>query len=222
MSAMDPRLDLAIDASRAWYDDIFALHRIPTTQDHLLWRSFGDPPPYHSAVKTLRPGVPSQTVLEAAPGAGSIADSFADLDLAGWSLLLEATWVHHPGAGRSDMPAGWSVLTDARALATWTDRHDYAGVLTAEVLDHPAFTILGCHDGEQLVGGAVLHDASPSVGLSNAWASPGHSLDWDELLAAARTVHPDRPVTGYARGEDLAGLLVVGFGDVGTQRVWAR
>ena len=68
----------------------------------------------------------------------------------------------------------------------------------------------------------MLHDGSPTVGLSNTWAVSGHRLDWDQLLAAAHAIHPGRPLTGYARGEDLSSLLVVGFEPVGTQRVWTR
>ena len=95
-------------------------------------------------------------------------------------------------------------------------------MLPPAVLDRPGFRVLGCFDGDDLVGGAVLHDGSHSVGLSNTWVLSGRSMDWEELLAAAHALHPDRPLTDYARGEELRGLLDVGFQEVGTQRVWAR
>ena len=85
---------------------MFALHAIPTTADDLLWRALADPPPYHSVAKTLRPGVPDSAVLASVRGPGSVADSFADLDLPGFALLLEATWVHHAGGASAGGPPG--------------------------------------------------------------------------------------------------------------------
>src|SRR3954447_26871330 len=143
MGVVDPRLNFAVEASRAWYDDVFALHGVPTACDDDLWRALGDPPPYHSLVKTLRRGVAGSAVLSAARGPGSVADSFADLDLPGFSLLFEATWVHHVGGNRGSLPPGWSVVRTAEILAEWSLRHDYVGVLTAAVLARPAFTVLG-------------------------------------------------------------------------------
>jgi hypothetical protein len=225
MEPVDPRVGLAVDASRAWYDDVFALHGVPTACDDHLWRALADPPAYHSVAKTLRRGVRASAVLAAVTGPGSVADSFADLELPGFSLLFEALWVHHAGAGSpsgSQVPAAWSVVRTPSMLALWSECHDYVGVLTGAVLDRPAFTVLGRFDGECLVGGAVLHDRSRSVGLSNTWALAGHEMDWDELLAVAHAVHPGRALTDYARGEDLRHLLGVGFEAVGTHRVWVR
>ena len=223
MGVVDSRLALAVEGSRAWYDDVFALHGKPTASDGALWQALADPPPYHSMVKTLRPEVQASAVLTAMRGRhGSVGDSFADLALPGFALLFEATWVHHPGGASRDIPAAWSVITTPETLARWSQRHDYVGVLPAAVLDRPEFTVLGCFDGEELVGGAVLHDRSPSVGLSNTWTLAGHTLDWEELLATAHAVHPGRELTDYARGQDLGSLLQLGFQPVGTHRVWSR
>ncbi len=219
--ATDPRIRLAVDASRAWYDDVFALHDVPTSSDDSLWWSLADPPPYHSVAKTLRPGVPASAVLAASLDRGSIADSFGDLDLPDFTVLFEATWVHHPGGSARGLPARWSVVTTPQMLAVWSELHDYVGVLPDAVLDHPAFTVLGRFDGSDLVGGAVLHQGSSAVGLSNAWALPGDTLDWEELRAAAHAIHPDVALTDYARGDDLRGLLGAGFEAVGAQVVWA-
>jgi hypothetical protein len=114
------------------------------------------------------------------------------------------------------------VITTPEVLASWSRRHDYVGVLPAAVLGRPEFTVLGCFDGEELLGGAVLHDRTRSVGLSNTWVLPGHALDWEELRATAHALHPGRELTDYASGADLRGLLQVGFRAVGRQRVWSR
>jgi hypothetical protein len=209
-----------VAASRAWYDDLFALHGIPVVCDERLWVALADPPPYHSRAKTLEPGVPAASVLAAVGDGGTVADSFADQHLPGFALLLEATWVHHAGGHAARVPAGWSVVTAPEVLARWCEHHDYIGVLPAAVLDRPGLTVLGWFESGELVGGAVLHDGSQSVGLSNTWNLPGRSLDPDVLLAVAHGLHPDRELTGYAGGAELRSLLDVGFTAVGTQRVW--
>ena len=131
-------------------------------------------------------------------------------------------WVHHAGGTSGGIPGGWSTLTTPEALALWSRRHDYVGVLPRTVLERPAFTILGRYDGAELIGGAVLHEVAHAVDLSNTWVLPGRSMDWEGLLAAACAIHPDRPLTGYAGGDRLGGLLGEGFRAVGTQRVWVR
>jgi hypothetical protein len=95
-------------------------------------------------------------------------------------------------------------------------------VLPSSVIEHPRFTVLGRFDGDDLVGGAVLHDGSETVGLSNAWSIPDHAFDWASLLAAARAVHPDRAFTDYATGDELTTMLDAGFQPVGPQVIWVR
>jgi hypothetical protein len=65
---VDPRLRAAVDASLRWYDDVFALHRIPTRSEHGLWSALGPPPPWHSAAKTVEPGVDAGRVARAVEG----------------------------------------------------------------------------------------------------------------------------------------------------------
>jgi len=219
---MDPRLGLAIDASVAWYDDVFALNALPCTRSDELWRALADPPPFHSAVKTLAPCVSTDRVLEAAAlfDGYSVADSFGDLDLPRFRLLLEARWLHIQGGSAQRPPHGWSEISSPEALGVWSERHDYVVVLPSETLTHPRFKVLGRHLDGELVAGAVLHDAGTSIGLSNTWSAPGQELDWHELLAAAHAFHPDRALTGYAWGDELRAMVAAGFEQIGPQRVW--
>ena len=112
---MDPRLRAAVDASVRWYDDIFAVHRIPVTVRRAVWSASGAAPPWHSAVKTLAPEAGMDDVLHAIEphDHGTVADSFGGLDLAahGFDLLFEATWLHRPPdpVPPVGLPMGWSV-----------------------------------------------------------------------------------------------------------------
>ena len=218
---MDPRLEAAVAASVAWYDDVMALHGVPTARDGGLWRALAPPPPFHSVAKTLRPGVDSTVAVQTAEGRGGVADSYADLDLPGFTLLFEATWLHRAPAPSGRRAAGsWVALRTPELLTLWSERHDYVGVLPPAVLDHRAFAVLGRFDEGELVGGAVVHAGPGSVDLSNTWAAPGRTMDWEELVDVAQGLHPGHALTCYAHGEELSGLLGAGFEPVGPQRVW--
>ena len=223
---MDPRLRAAVDASRHWYDDVFALHGIPVRVDDGLWSALAPPPPWHSAVKTLEPGIETARVVRAVEGLEhcAVADSFGDLepDRHGFGLLIEARWVHRDPVGEAPdrLPEGWSVVDTEEELAEWAAAHDYTDVLPPAVLDHPRFRILACRQGNALVGGAVTHDVDV-VGLSNGWGA-GAVAASAEVLAAVAVLHPDRPVTDFAEGAELDAMVAAGFTALGPQRVWIR
>ncbi len=222
---MDPRLRSAVDASRRWYDDVFALCDVPVRVTDGLWSALAPGPPWHSVAKTLEPGIETRRVMEvvAAFEHCAVADSFGDLAPDGFDLLIEARWVHRDarrGAGHG-LPDGWSLVTTAEDLAEWTTAHDYTDVLPASVLDHPRFRILARHRDGALVGGAVMHDGGDAVGLSNAWGEAEVAMS-DQVLEAVAALHPGRAVVDYAEGAELEAMLAAGFTAVGPQRVWTR
>jgi hypothetical protein len=224
---MDPRLRAAVDASRRWYDDVFALHGIVVRAEQGLWSALGPPPPWHSAAKTLEPGVAVARVLHATAGSGhcAVADSFGDLDLGrhGFGLLIEATWLHRApeGAAPGALPDGWSVVDDPAGLAEWAEGADYVGVLPPAVLAHRRFRILALRRDGRIVGGAVTHDGGGALGLSNTWGA-GRVSESDEVLTAVSALHPGRAVTDYAEGAERDAMLAAGFTLLGPQRVWLR
>jgi hypothetical protein len=224
---VDPRLRAAVDTSLAWYVDVFDLHAIPTRVDGGLWWALGSPPPWHSGMKTIEPGVGVERVL-AVDHYGGVADSFGDLDLApyGFTVLLDATWTHHLPLAKppADLPHGWSVVRDPALLAEWSRAHDYAGVLLPAVLDRPAFTVLAHHVRGALAGGAVVPrgDRLDVVGLSNTWSATAAGVDHAEVLAVVGALHPGSSVTDFAQGADLAAMVAAGYAPLGPQRVWVR
>ncbi len=224
---MDPRLRTAVEASRRWYDDVFGLHGTPVHVERGLWTALGPPPPFHSAAKTLMPGVDAVRAVRAVDAFEhcAVADSFGDLELDryGFDLLIDATWVHrapspHP---TTQLPTGWSVVDTPQSLAEWSVAHDYVDVLPPAVLQHPRFTILACHRDGRMVGGGVTHQGDGDVGVSNAWGV-GSAAASGDLLAAASALHPGRAFTDYDEGAELDALLAAGFTALGPQRVWVR
>jgi hypothetical protein len=223
---MDPRLRAAVDASARWYDDVFALNDVPVRVEDGLWCALGPPPPWHSAAKTLEPGVATERVIRAVAAFDhcAVADSFGDLDLArhGFEVLIEATWLHRPpGQRTATWPDGWSVLASAEALSEWVTAHDYADVLPPAVLDVPRFRVLGFDRGGRLLGGAVTHDGDGAVGLSNTWGA-GRVHASAGVLAAVSALHPGRAVVDYATGAERESMVAAGFVPLGPCRIWTR
>ena len=222
------RLEVAVRASAAWYDDVFRAHGVPTSSDDALWWALREPPRWHSAAKTLRPGVPADRVVRALERfeACSVADSYADLDLGahGFEPLFSASWVHRdaPAGTAAAWPEGWSVVTDEGVLAAWNAAHDTTGVLLPALLTHPRFTFLARDEGGAMVAGAVLHRVEGAVELSNTWATVDEADEVPSLVACTAVLHPGLPVVGYDRGEELGRLLDAGFAEVGPHVVWVR
>jgi hypothetical protein len=225
-SVMEQRLLAAVAASRSWYDDVFDLNRIAVGYDTALWWSEGEPPRWHSAVKTLAPTTDPSAALWRMErhSHGTLADSFGLLDLAahGFQLLFAATWLHHPGVAATAPPPGWSRVLDAGLMTRWNQHHDTVGVLPSNLWAHPRFTVLARHDGDDLTGGAILHEAETVVELSNTWSSGDVTVEPLALLDIAAETHPGRGVVGYSWGADLGTMLGAGFEPLGPQHVWIR
>lgn len=224
----DHRLTNAVAASAAWYAAIFQLHKIDFGQAAGLWAAHAPPPPLHSAVKTLRPGIDTERVLAALrrAGAGGVADSFGDLPLneANFTLLFESSWICREAAPtRASARAatdGWTTVNTDVGLAAWTARHDTSAVLLPGFLALPNMTILERHDGAGAVMGAIAHRAGGVVSVSNVHATPGHTVDWRSLTDAVTGLHPGYPLVGYERGPELEAAKDAGFDVLGPQRVW--
>jgi len=223
---VDPRLRVAVDASLAWYQDVFQAHGIPTEVEEGLWRAKTQPPRWHSAAKTLRTTVSEALVERAVESFDrcSVADSFGTLDLtsAGFDVLFRATWLHHPAVPREGtLPPEWSTVHEEDQLALWNEGHDTVGVLPPSLVRHPRFTFLARHVGGDLVGGAVLHDSGPVVELSNVWSRSPAVTEADAVLACVRAERPGRAVVCYER-TGLDDMVAAGFSPVGVQVGWAR
>jgi hypothetical protein len=225
---MSAALELAVRASLGWYEEIFAVHEIPTRTEDGLWSSLGDPPRWHSAAKTLSPEVSVDRVLRAVEAFDdcSVADSYGALDLAeaGFRPLFEAQWLFRPppATPSRSRPEGWSVVSDEGDLSAWNAAHDTTGVLIPPLLGRPASTILMRRSGQDPVGGAVLHQVGDVVEVSNVWATGDEGRHVASVVDCAAALFPHRALTGYAHGSELRLFERLGFRLLGPQVVWAR
>jgi hypothetical protein len=159
------------------------------------WTSPSRSPRYYPDAVTLAPDATSADVLpfvDGSPGC-SVKDSFATLDLPGFSVLFDATWI---ACGPGVPEPGWRRVYDHAF-----PRDDSVAVLSrgpAEV---------------------VAHRGDGVVGLSNF---SGPAAAWAGAVAAVAAVFPGLPVVGYEHGDALRIALDHGASALGPLRVWVR
>jgi hypothetical protein len=175
-------------------------------------------PLFYPDAVTLSPDATLDDVLpgiDTGPGA-SIKDSFARLDLrpAGFEVLIEATWLHHPApasAQASRQAAGgitWHLVADADGLRAWELAcfdGELPGLFTAPLLTEPGITILaGVQSGD--MGGVA--DAS-LADMSDI----GHAADMGGIVCGF--------VLNATRAGDTVGVSNVFARDGHLDAAWA-
>lgn len=159
----------------------------------------------------------------------SIKDSFATLDLEalGFVSLFEASWIALRADVADPPPVEngwrWSVANSARACEGMAPIGE---VMPARLLSEPGVSIVAAHDGERLVGSAVLNHTGAVVGVSTVRVTDAgaHSAAamWVGIARAARELHPSLTLLGYEAGAQLLAPLSAGFSEIGPLRVWLR
>lgn len=159
------------------------------------WTSPRRTPEFYPDAVTLTADATTADVLpliDASAGC-SVKDSFATLELPGFSVLFEATWI---ACGPGVPEAGWERTTG----------HGFPVDDAVAVLAR----------GEAVV---VAHRGEGVVGLSN-FAGPAAS--WPGAVAAVAAAFPGVPVVGYEHGDALDIALAHGAEQLGPLRVWVR
>jgi hypothetical protein len=132
-------LTAAVEENAAWCDVYCRVHGVPGVFGPRAWTSPVCTPEFYPDAVTLTPSATAADVLplvDASAGC-SVKDSFATLELPGFSVLFEASWLHFP------MPA---------AVSEWT----------ASPSPDPSFVLLNGPGSS-----AIAHRGPSAVGLSN-------------------------------------------------------
>lgn len=236
-----------------WCDAVCRTHGIAGVFAERAWTAPVRTPPFYPDAVTLTPAATEDDVLDsidAGPGA-SVKDSFATLDLrpAGFEVLFEAHWIHHPApephdaahadsadadrargadrAGGGDGPDGavaWEVVRDAAGLARW-ERAGFGGeapgVFRPALLTRPGIAVLGGARDGAIGYGFALNAAAGVTGVSNLFARDGdEDTAWAAAVAHAAELFPGRPLVGYEG--DVTAARRHGFAPVGALRVWIK
>jgi hypothetical protein len=199
-----------------WCDAMCRAHGIAGEAGEDAWTWPVRTPPYYPDAVTLRPDVDVAALLEridSGPGC-SIKDSFATLEVPGFEILFDASWMRRPPGSATPPAAEWNVVSD---LDEWERAWgEPLGLFLPALLADGRF-LAARRDG-RIVAGAILNRTGDVIGLSNVFGDD----PWPGAVATAASLYPDLPLVGYERGDDLAAARRVGFEVIGPLRVWTR
>ena len=205
----------AVRNNAAWCDAMCRAHGIAGQADDDGWTWPVRTPPYYPDAVTLRPSATTAALLariDSGPGC-SIKDSFATLDPAGFTVIIEASWMYRPPApARGDVWSGVSASELPEWERAWGEP---LGLFVPALLAHAQF-LAARRDG-RIAAGAILNRTGAVVGISNVFGG-----DWAAPVATAGRMYPNLPLVGYAAGDDLAAARSQGFEPIGSLRVWMR
>ena len=228
------QLDVAAATANAhWCRAMCRAHRIDSRTTATVWSSPRRTPPYYPDAITLTATTDADTALTGIDDSAgcSVKDSFAVLDLSGrgYTVLLEAQWIHRPAPDPVDPPDDeeWTAVTTAEELERWqrewSDDPCPAGVFVPALLADPDVTIVAGRRGERFIGGGVLCRTGPGIDISNVFDRRGDlTATWRAVTAVASDRHRGSDLFGYEAGERLAAARRAGFVPVGPLRVWWR
>jgi hypothetical protein len=205
----------AVRNNAEWCDAMCRAHGISGEADDDVWAWPVRTPPYYPDAVTLHPSATAAALLariDSGPGC-SIKDSFATLDLPGFTVIVEASWMYRPpGPAHGEK---WSVAT-ASDLPEWERAWgEPLGLFVPTLLADTLF--LAARRGGRIVAGAILNRTDDVVGISNVFGG-----DWAGAVATAGRLYPDLPLVGYEAGDALAAARRQGFEVLGPLRVWMR
>ncbi|WP_433306409.1 hypothetical protein ACQP2F_20715 [Actinoplanes sp. CA-030573] len=205
-------LPAAVRNNAEWCALVCRTHGVASRFGDRAWRAEGQPPPFYPSAITLTPDAAAADVLPAS----SVKDSYAALDLDGFTPLFEARWIHRPAPSRVPGPLARRVATPAE-LREWHAQWGSGDVFRPALLDDPAVAVLAVDSR----GGAVLNRAAGVVGVSNVFAVVPADIDgvWSATVHAAAALFPGLDLVGYEHGDDLTTALAAGFAPIGPLRV---
>lgn len=124
--------------------------------------------------------------------------------------------------------AQWFRVESETELVAWEAAWAAAGSPTATrvflpaLLDRKSIAFFGARQDGKIVAGCAANCSEGNVvGFSNFFA-PASERESFRAGAVTKVMEfaPGLPVVGYERGDDLAGMLSLGFRSVGKLRVW--
>ena len=222
----------AADNNADLYRHMFEAHGVSFEWSSELFHTPEQPLPFYSSVVTLKPAASLQTINELTANASFpvfIKDSIADLSLEalGFNILFEASWFHLDAPVQADT-SGWQLISTPKQLESWEACWKKAGNQTdramfpPKLLDNPDFAFWGYFEGSEITKGFIGNHSGTSVGLSNFFAEDLSPHTFRQMAALLQRWKPEKPVTGYARGDALLHAQAAGFETSGKLKVWHK
>ena len=206
----------AVANNAMWCEAMCRAHGIAGEVDDDTWTWPVRTPHYYPDAITRRPLVSAEALLartDSGPGC-SIKDSFATLEIPGFEVIVEASWMYRPPGGPTHGKQ-WTVVTGTE-LPEWERAWgEPLGLFVPALVAGAQF--LAARRGGRIEAGAILNRTGDVVGISNVFGG-----DWAGAVATATRLYPDLPLVGYESGDDFAAAQQQGFEVIGPLRVWLR
>lgn len=238
-------VEAAARNNASWCAAVCTAHGVASGDGAGVWSAGAPTPDGYPEAVTLAPGLdPARVLASLAPGATSVKDSFADVDLSahGFHVLFDAQWIGQDarsaavaaaaggravGPGDSepadvdrDGDLAFERVRSAGVLGHWAAAHGNRAAFVPALLDDPAVAVLGVRTGDDFTAGAILNGSGDAVGVSNTFG-PAASV-YRAVGTEAQRRFPGLPVVGWESADDLAAPLAAGFAAIGPLRVWVR
>ncbi len=216
-------------------DSVCRSHGVPGQFSADVWLQPRNGPAYYPNAVTLSAsdgGMRAEIErLSARPHGFSVKDSFDRLDLSEFGLrrLFRAEWVWLEGdpAPPEKTGAVWKrVGTDEELQAfeaAWSAGDPPPGrIFQPLLLEDASISVLAARQDGRIVAGCIANLGPAGVtGFSNFFApEAGRSAFRAEAVTQLRR-RGGSAIAGYDSGEELVGLLALGFRAVGSLAVWA-
>jgi hypothetical protein len=217
----------AADNNARWCDAVCRSHGLATRFVGDLWIAPQGSPRFYPDAVTLGPGASAADLVAHVPGAESVKDSFACLDLApkGFGVLFDACWISQRSPVLAAPTLLWKAVGDAGELDDWTAAAGLVGILRAELLADPRNRIFAGRESEHgpIVAGLIANATGRVVGVSNVFTlEPEEAVVWRDLQGVVAGAFPGRELVGYEHGDDLEHAIGSGFSPIGPLRIWWR
>ncbi|MCV3238812.1 hypothetical protein [Mesorhizobium sp. ZC-5] len=235
MAAQDARA-LCARNNAELCDSVCRSHGVPGQFSADVWLQPRDGPAYYPNAVTLSAsgdGIAAQIerLSAARPNGFSVKDSFDQLDLSEFGLrrLFRAEWVwleSDPPPAAGGTGAIWKRIgTDGELQAfeaAWSAGNPPHGrIFLPQLLEDATVSLLAARRDGRIVAGCIANRGPAGVtGFSNFFApQAGRSAFRAEAVLQLRRMDGGA-IAGYDNGEELAGLLALGFRAVGSLAVW--
>lgn len=218
-------------------DSICRSHGVPGQFSADIWLQPRDGPAYYPNAVTLSASdggtrAEIEHLSEAPPHGFSVKDSFDRLDLSGFGLrrLFKAEWVwldDDPAPAEEETGAAWEKIGTEDELQAfeveWSAGNPPPGrVFLPPLLEDATVSLLAARRDGRIVAGCVANLGPAGVtGFSNFFAPEAARSAFRAEAVMELRRREGGTIAGYDSGEELAGLLALGFRAVGSLAVWA-
>ena len=219
-----------------WYGAMFRAHAIDQHRDQHLWKCTKKAPAFHSNLVTLDKGNKIEInsaineIRSSLSHPWALKDSFANLNLEmqGFKILFEASWVWRDAKDKPHFPKGdWIEIKSQVDLQKWELAWRKGQTLNSDqqfpnaLLADASVTIYGKRQNQEFSAGAIANRSPDAMGISNCFSHAADpAKDYAQAVEIIHDLQPNLPLVSFERGRYLTFALQSGFKTVGDLRVW--